>query len=73
MTTNVTIKAHCATTKEVVVKEHRGKLANPDAVDEWVLEDGEELELVVYDDKAISVFEREKQHLVGDAETTNGN
>ena len=52
MTTTVTVKAHCASTKEVIVSV----TAEPDRV----IQDGEEAEVYAYDDRLISVREVKK-------------
>lgn len=56
MTTTVIIKAHCSAAKEVDVYVSNGGVE----VEEFVLQDGEEAIRHVYDDRAISVHEREK-------------
>jgi len=55
MTTTVTINAHCASNKEVVVKIH-DHLAAAD-VESFTLQDGEKADRVVYEGREISVME----------------
>lgn len=52
MTTSVTVKAHCAKTKQVEVRVS-GKL-------ERILEDGESVEVYAYDNREIQVKEVDK-------------
>ena len=56
MTTNVVVTAHCADTKEVQVT-----ITDPNAdTEQFVLQDGESSDRVVYDGREISVKEVEK-------------
>ena len=55
MTTNVTIQAHCANDKEVVVSMQDGSYG-----ENYVLQDGEEQTLYAFDERVISVKERLK-------------
>lgn len=53
MTTTVVIKAHCASTKQVQVKITDGE----NLVDNFVVQDGETAERVVFDEREITVRE----------------
>lgn len=57
MTTNVIVKAHCASTKEVqfVITDEES------FSEKIILQDGEEVERVIYDNLVITVNEVEKQ------------
>ena len=55
MTTQVTVVAHCADTKEVLIT-----LTEGEKVTEHVLQDTEEKVLYVYDSRSITVLEVEK-------------
>jgi len=57
MTTQVIVKAHCVETKEVVViiQDSQGRGDAP-----TILQDEEEKEFLVYDDRMISIQETEK-------------
>lgn len=57
MTTTVTVQAHCASNKEVVISKSDDGLVEPSIT---VIQDGEEHSDVVYDNVAITVKEREK-------------
>ena len=56
MTTTVIVQAHCADTKEVIITVE--ELGN--RVEEFTLQDGEEKELVVYDNRVATIIEIEK-------------
>lgn len=56
MTTNVIVNAHCAIDKEVVVK-----ISGVTTEEIIVLQDGEQLERVVYGEKSITVKEEIKK------------
>lgn len=55
MTTTVTVKAHCANTKEVVASIVN--TATGEVKEEFTLQDGESRDCVVYDDLQVSVKE----------------
>lgn len=55
MTTTVKIEAHCASTKEVAISIEDGN-----ALQQIVLQDGENREVYAYDARRITVYEREK-------------
>jgi len=55
MTTNVTVKASCSADTEVEVAVN-----TDDGVDVSILQDGENMTVSVYDDKAVHVCERKK-------------
>lgn len=55
MTTTVIVKAHCASDKEVYVTMNDNGVMSAD-----VLQDGETIEKVVYDNKSITVQEINK-------------
>lgn len=55
MTTTVIVKAHCANNKEVQVKIT--DIATGTEVDSFTLQDGEQADRVVYDDRELTVKE----------------
>lgn len=55
MTTTVKVEAHCSSNKEVVVE-----ISTRKTLESIILEDGEQREVLAYDDRKIRVFEREK-------------
>lgn len=55
MTTTVTIKAHCASDKEVKVCIADGKSGNVKEL--FKLQDGEQADRIVYDDLQVTVYE----------------
>ena len=58
MTSIVKTHAHCASNKEVVVVVTK---AGGDILDQFVLQDGEVKEVLIYDDRTVSSFERLKE------------
>lgn len=56
MTTSVKIEAHCSADKEVMVETHEGALTT-----QQILQDGEELQLHVWDTRSVRVFEQLKE------------
>lgn len=58
MTSIVKVAAHCASTKEVVVAVTNG---GADIIEQFVLQDGESKDVYIYDDRAVSSFERLKE------------
>lgn len=59
MTTTVTIKAHCASDKEVKVCISDSKSGN--VKEAFKLQDGEQADRVVYDDLELTVYESLKK------------
>jgi O-glycosyl hydrolase len=59
MTSQVKVSAHCATNKEVVIKVFN--VANDSLIEEFVLQDGESREVLIYDDRAVATHERVKE------------
>ena len=57
MTSAVKVSAHCANTKEVVVVVTN----NAVVVEEFVLQDGEVKEVMIYDERVVSTYERVKE------------
>lgn len=63
MTTTVIVKAHCAPEKEVHIDVIGDPCAPKFEPFKVVLQDGETHELVVYDNKAVTVSEAIKKYL----------
>jgi len=59
MTSQVKVDAHCADNKEVVVKVFN--VANDSLIEEFVLQNGESREVLIYDDRAVATYERLKE------------
>ena len=57
MTSSVKVAAHCASDKEVVVNVTNGDTV----VETQILQDGESTEIMIYDNRAVSSFERLKE------------
>lgn len=57
MTSAVNVSAHCASNKEVVVVVTNGGVV----VEEYVLQDGETKNLAIWDERAVSSYERLKE------------
>jgi hypothetical protein len=60
MTTIVTVRACCPSDTEVVVSLCPDRASEAAVVEETILQDGESKEVFVYDDRAVSVYERRK-------------
>jgi hypothetical protein len=58
MTTKVTIEAWCSFDTEVVVALQNNSVDNEDVV--HILQDKESIELYVYDDRKLTVWERKR-------------
>jgi len=59
MTSQVKTSAHCASNKEVVVRVTN--IVTGEQIEEYVLQNGESRELAVWDDRAVTSFERLKE------------
>lgn len=59
MTSKVTVNAHCAESKYVLVSI----TANGKVLEERALQNGESTEVLIYDDRAVTSREVEKEHL----------
>lgn len=59
MTSSVKVHAHCADDKEVVVTIYNR--ITEETLEEIVLQQGESVERYIYDDRAITSFERSKK------------
>lgn len=58
MTSQVKVAAHCADTKEVVVKVFN--VVTDKLIEEFTLQNGESREVLIYDDRAVATHERVK-------------
>ena len=56
MTTEIKVQAFCGPTKEVVIIQYNSE----NDIVEYILDNGENKILYVYDTKSVEVFEREK-------------
>lgn len=59
MTSTVKVSAHCTSDKEVVVVVYNR--ITEETLEQCVLQDGESVERHIYDDRAITSFERLKK------------
>lgn len=55
MTTQIKVIAHCSSDKQVKVRQYDVNTGDESGV--WLLNDGDQREYVVFDDRAISVCE----------------
>jgi len=58
MTSSVKVSAHCATNKEVVARVVY--IDSGEVLEEFVLQDGEVKEVMIYDNRAVTSHERVK-------------
>lgn len=59
MTSIVKATCHCGTNKEKVVRLFN--MSTDELIEEKVLQNGESVEFLIYDDRALLAFEREKE------------
>jgi hypothetical protein len=59
MTSQVKVSAHCASNKEVAVKVFN--VVTNETIEEFALQDGESREVTIYDDRAVTSYERVKE------------
>lgn len=59
MTSQVKVSAHCTSNKEVVGKVFN--VTTGEMIEEFTLQDGESREVLIYDDRAVTSFERLKE------------